>query len=65
MAPKCESLPRDAYRSDFNQSRLNTLRGPGPAGLTGPPLETPKASNGRRMGRGPLPQPIRESEGAS
>jgi len=23
------------------QSRLNTIGGPGPAGLTGPPLETP------------------------
>ena len=40
------------------QSRLNALWGDGPAALAGPALETPTASKGREMGRGPPLLPI-------
>ena len=49
----------------FDQSRLNMLGAPGPAGLTGPPVETPKVQRSicQKMGvadgvlRGGIPSP--------
>jgi len=47
--------------NDDDHSRLNTLWGYGPAGLTGPLYRGQRRRRGRGIGGGLSPQPIRES----